>query len=86
MAKKSFIENLNPAMQFISTAPQEPAREPDQQEPTPSRPHFEAKSRRLQLLIAPSLHEKLKAKVEAGEAKSVNDLVNSILEKALRKD
>lgn len=45
--------------------------------------HLETKSKRLQLLIQPSLLDKLKGKAKA-EGRSVNDLVHSILEEALK--
>ena len=45
---------------------------------------FETKSKRLQLLIQPSLHEKLKAKANQ-EKTSVNDLVNQILKESVLK-
>ena len=44
---------------------------------------LETKSKRLQLLIQPSLLDKLKGKAKA-EGRSVNDLVHSILEEALK--
>ena len=42
----------------------------------------EAKSRRLQLLIQPSLYEEVKARAEA-EGTSVNDQISSLLREAL---
>jgi hypothetical protein len=47
--------------------------------------YIETKSRRLQLLVQPSLHAKLKARAET-ESKSINDLVHSILEDALKEE
>lgn len=47
--------------------------------------YIETKSKRLQLLIQPSLHEKLKSKAKA-EGISVNELVNSILQNALAEE
>lgn len=47
--------------------------------------YIETKSKRLQLLIQPSLHEKLKRKAQS-EDTSVNDLVNNILQDALAKE
>lgn len=45
--------------------------------------YVETKSRRLQLLVQPSLYEKMKTRATA-EGFSVNELVHSILEEALR--
>ena len=86
MAKKSFTNNLNPAMSFISS--------PVEEQPTLAKPpegyklnplYLETKSRRLQLLIQPSLHNKIKARADR-EGKSINELVHSILEDATRED
>lgn len=44
----------------------------------------EAKSRRLQLLLTPSLYEAVKGRA-AEERLSVNELINSILKDAMRK-
>lgn len=51
-----------------------------------AQPQFdeETKSRRLQLLITPSLYEAIKAKATQ-ERRSINDLINSILSDAVRK-
>lgn len=88
---KSFRDQMNPAMQFISTpAPEAPA--PIQrQENTEAAPEgykanpafVETKSRRLQLLMQPSLHEKIKAAAKA-EGSSVNEYVHHILETAMK--
>lgn len=92
--KKTFIGQDNPAMQFISTpAPEDegpvqgeelpPVREvPKGFKPDPR--FIETKSRRVQLLMQPSLHEALKAKAGA-EKRSFNELVHSILEAAVKK-
>ena len=85
--KKSFKADLNPAMQFISP----PADETPIAHSTPHAPegykvnplYIETKSKRLKLLIQPSLLNKLKERAKA-EKRSVNDLVHSILEEALR--
>lgn len=88
--KKSFKADLNPAMQFIST----PTEETVTREDTPRAKeapegykvnplYIETKSKRLQLLVQPSLLEKLRSKAKA-EGRSVNNLVHSILEEALR--
>lgn len=90
MAKKTFKDNPdfkdNPAMFFI-TAP-EPEEKPAEERAESFRPaprHMESKSKRLQLLIRPSTAEKLKARAGA-EGTSVNDLINTILEEALREE
>ena len=86
MAKKSFTNNLNPAMSFISS--------PVEEQPTLAKPpegyklnplYLEKKSRRLQLLVQPSLFNKIKARADR-EEKSMNELVHSILEDATRED
>lgn len=86
MAKKSFTNNLNPAMNFISS--------PVEEQPTQAKPpegykvnplYLETKSRRLQLLIQPSLYNKIKARADR-EGKSINELVHSILEDETRED
>ena len=80
MAKKSFTNNLNPAMSFISP--------PVEEQPTLAKPpegykvnplYIEKKSKRLQLLIQPSLYSKIKARADR-EGRSVNELIHSILE------
>ena len=88
--KKSFIADLNPAMQFIST----PTEETDERETTPKAPnapegykvnplYIEKRSKRLQLLIQPSLYDKVKAQADA-EGCSVNDYIHRILEDAVK--
>lgn len=90
--KKSFKADLNPAMQFISTPAtvEERAEVPASNSTAPAPEgykvnplYIETKSKRLQLLVQPSLLDKLKGKAKA-EGRSVNDLVHSILEEALR--
>lgn len=87
--KKSFKANFtNPAMQFISTPSQETAERTiihapktiDSPKEHKVNPHYiETKSKRLQLLLQPSLLEKLRNRAKT-EGRSVNDLVHSILE------
>lgn len=80
MAKKNFKDN--PALQFISTA--DPA-EPTPTEEAPQYPmkrnplYIETKSRRLQLLLQPSLYNKIKALADE-QSKSINEVVHSILD------
>ena len=82
--KKSFKADFNPAMQFIST----PTEETETREETPEgyklNPRYiEKRSKRLQLLIQPSIYNKLKSKADR-EGCSVNDTLHKILEEALR--
>lgn len=86
MAKKSFTAQQNPALRYIS----QPAEEPDHIKTTDAPegykadPRFiETKSRRMQLLVQPSLYEAIKARATA-EGRSVNELVHSILEAAVK--
>lgn len=95
MSKKSFAGSLTataPAMSFIPSAsqpteehsapkePQEPKAGPGVEAvKVPAIVRIEAKSKRLQLLIKPSLHTALKAKAKA-EGDSLNNLINRILE------
>lgn len=97
MAKKTFKDSINPAMSFISqknidksegktpatTEAKIPDKAPEGYKFNPL--YIETKSKRLQLLIQPSLHEKLKRKAQV-ENTSVNNLVNSILQDALAKE
>ena len=87
---------LNPTAQFISTPEEEPAQAepvPEASEPPKPRKTYprrnrrnynppETRSRRLQLLIKPSLYETVAAEAEA-EGCSVNELINQILSDAL---
>ena len=86
MAKKSFTNNLNPAMSFISS--------PVEEQPTLAKPpegykvnpqYIEKKTRRLQLVLQPSLYERVKARAEQSGS-SVNDYIHSILEEATREE
>lgn len=88
--RKSFKADLNPAMQFISTPAEEKAEVPTTTTTAPAPEgykvnplYIETKSKRLQLLVQPSLLEKLKNRAKS-EGRSVNDLVHSILEQALK--
>ena len=86
--KKSFKADLNPAMQFIST-PAEDEREtalgaddaPEVYKVNPL--YIEKRSKRLQLLVQPSLYDKVKAQADA-EGCSVNDYIHRILEDAVK--
>lgn len=86
MAKKTFNLN-NPAMQFISTPTEEPIK-PEEIAPAPegykiSPLYVEKKTKRLQLLLKPSVFDKLKAKA-LKEDRSVNDIINTYLEEILK--
>lgn len=91
MARKSFLDN--PALQFITdqgTAQENNCAEPimPSAEAAPegyklNPAYIEKKTRRLQLVLQPSLYNKVKAMAdEAG--KSVNDLIHTILEEATK--
>ena len=85
MPKKSFT--TNPAMTFISqesiakvdglTAPdQREKKTPAGYKPNPE--YIETKSRRVQVLIQPSVHEAIKAKAQKAGI-SVNEAINTAL-------
>jgi hypothetical protein len=96
-SKKSFRGDMNPVMQFISQPADGPGecqkdggaaslpagKAPKGYKPNPL--YVETKSRRVQLLVQPSMHERLKARA-AKEGKSVNELANSLLESGLREE
>lgn len=82
--RKSFKDN--PALQFISTPPVEevqPSPAPAEQNtavPTKPNPlYIETRSKRLNLLIQPSLHTKLKNMAKAQDV-SINELIHKALE------
>jgi len=88
MARKSFLNNENPALQFISTAPspeptEKPAETPEGYKLNPL--YIETKSRRLQLVVQPSLYERVKTRAKAGGL-SVNEYVHQILDEATREE
>lgn len=68
--------------QMTETAP-DPIKETH--EPTPPPRRREARTRRLQLLLTPSLYEAVKAKAEK-ERRSINDLICIILEDETKGD
>lgn len=85
MAPKNFKSSLNPAMQFISS-PEENTNDileekkeiaPDGYKVNPV--YIETKSRRLQLLLKPSLHSKLK-EAASRNSQSLNDFIHTALE------
>lgn len=92
-SKKNFKTALNPAAQFISIpeAQEEPrlsaaperlraSQAPEGYKVNPA--YIEKKTRRLQLLMRPSLYDKLKSRAEA-EGQSVNEMIDTLLEDAL---
>lgn len=101
MAKKSFMNADNPAMQFISEplsmpSEEEPAKESPVEKPMEKTPEdnpqaskadafdiapksAEHKSKRAQLLMTPSLHQKVCKKADSLNM-SFNELVNLVLE------
>lgn len=90
MAKKTFINKDNPAMSFISQSSIEAVdgRPKETSKPTgakkapagykPNPEFIETKSKRVQILIQPSVHEAVKAKAQA-EGISVNEAINTAL-------
>ena len=47
---------------------------------------FETKSKKFQLLIQPSVYEKIKELAELREPPSVNDFIHTLLEKAIKEE
>ena len=89
MSKKTFKDEFNPALQFISTSSERTgesqARNTLDAVPMKRNPlYIETKSKRVQLLMQPSLYSKLKQMAEQKKS-SVNDVVHTILEKYTRK-
>ncbi len=97
MTKKSFKDN--PALQFISSisAEQELEQVQEAERITESRTapapegyklnplYVEKKSRRLQLVLQPSLYEKVKA-ASKDKGMSVNDYIHKLLEEATKEE
>jgi len=88
MAKKTFIDNENPALQFISTVTKEdpsekPAEGPESVKINPI--YVETKSRRLQLVLQPSLFDRVKDKAKA-DGVSVNEYIHQLLDEATREE
>jgi len=72
MSKKSFKGGDNPAMAFITQPTQ-------QAQHTDSTDNTENRSKRINMLLTPSLHLNL-SKMAAVQLRSLNDLVNTALE------
>lgn len=90
--KKSFKADLNPAMQFISTPTEETTEMATyyENEKVPkgykvNPVYIEKRSKRLQLLVQPSLYDKVKAQAET-EGCSVNDFIHRVLECAVKEN
>lgn len=92
MSKKTFKSNLekieNPALQSISNATSKKRTERKEQDIHDSIPEGyklvpEAKSKRLQLLIQPSLYNRVKQRADENGT-SVNDTIHNILSNVLR--
>lgn len=90
--KKSFKSDMHPAMQFISQT-EEPVPEevPVVAQPSKSKApdgyklnplYIETKSKRVQLLIPPSVHERLKRYADK-KGESVNEIANLFLKNQL---
>lgn len=83
--KKSFTDDLtpitNPAMQYISTTEAITAPDVDGEQTrfVFNAPDKEKKDRRVQLLLKPSVYDKLRAAAER-EGASLNAYINAILE------
>lgn len=73
----------NPALQFLSQEEKQ-AEEQVEIRPPYQRKSREYKTRRLQLLMKPSLHDALKERADE-EDTSVNDLIHSLLEAAMER-
>ena len=99
--KKTFKGQANPALAFISTPAQPQAGTVADREPTSSKPQIrksdapagykvnpafiETKSRRIQLLFQPSLHQAVKEIAEA-RGQSVNEFIHETLEEAVARE
>lgn len=88
MAKKDFLED-NPALQFISTVTQDAEPESERKpEPQYRAEHIyptESRTKRLQLLIQPSLWKKAKAKAKKNH-QSLNDYIHTLIENDIKQD
>jgi predicted HicB family RNase H-like nuclease len=93
MSKKNFKNEFNPAMQFISgTENQEQAQPPETEKteklviPMKRNPlYVETRSKRLQLLMQPSLHKKLKD-IADQKQESINEIIHTVLDQYAKKN
>lgn len=103
-AQKSFkneIDEMNPALRFISTPEeQEPTPDPEpqpmpQDDSEPDGPGYklnpeyiqkwiEKRTRRVQLLLQPSLYKSIK-KIAMASGRSVNDVMHEMLEESVKR-
>lgn len=92
MAKKDFSGVVNPALQFIDVTPAEPPVSPETEksvQPAKAKgdalesPGKERKTKRLNLLVRPSIMEDL-GKIAVMQRTSVNDLINVVLSDYVR--
>lgn len=90
--KKSFIDN--PALQFISEPADEAQEQQTEARPTTSKApagyklnplYVETKRRRLQLVLQPSLFDRVKARATASGL-SINEYVHQLLDEATREE
>lgn len=79
MTKKSFKDN--PALQFISTPQNDEAKDDDAYKMKPL--YVEVKSRRLQLVLQPSLYDRVK-KAAVSQGISVNEFIHRTLDEATK--
>ena len=82
-AEKRRASANNPAMMFISQPEAEPERKASPlQAPMRAPQGREAKTRRLQLLLTPSLYQAIKDRADS-EGLSVNETISELLQTAL---
>jgi predicted HicB family RNase H-like nuclease len=90
MPKKTFKDELNPALQFISDFQEEENQEsqnniPEDVSMKKNSLYTETKSKRFQLLMQPSLYSRLKVMSDEKET-SINDLIHKILDQYTQKN
>ena len=90
MAKKSFKDN--PALQFISTPEREQTTEATPTAPTKAPEGYklnplyvEKRTQRLQLVLQPSLYERVKSKAQT-QGVSINEFIHQLLDEATREE
>jgi hypothetical protein len=92
--RKALRESISPAMQFISRPEEEPEAEAIPITGKPETPpegykvnplYIETRSKRLQLLLQPSLHARIKERA-GREGVSVNELIHTLLEAAMEEE